>query len=193
MAQFLGFSSFGAKDRPQKKRKYNAQADAIVGGQPSSRAKAANTNASTGANSTPLGAPPQPTPSANADEIGLDGEEGGGEETAPAASGGSGETARGLPAGLPVCPPGGLPPHRTGIPERPAQGHHGGGVGHHGQRHSHQSQRPQGSQQTPWYEGYYDSLSNANPWQKLERSLGLQSKGTWVSPNSHNEQQPIQT
>jgi hypothetical protein len=193
MAQFLGFSSFGAKDRPQKKRKYNAQADAVVGGQPSSRAKAANFNSSTGANSTPLGAPPEPAPSANADEIDLDGEEEDGGETAPAASGLSSETVRGISDGLPVRPAGGLPPHHAGIPERLAQGHYGGGAEHHGHRHNHQSQRPQGSRETPWYEGYYDSLSNTNPWQKLEHSLGLQSKGTWVSYSSHNEQQPIQT
>ncbi|CEI70199.1 hypothetical protein FVEN_g1274 [Fusarium venenatum] len=31
-----------------------------------------------------------------------------------------------------------------------------------------------------WYIGYYDSLSNANPWERIEKARGLTTRGTWV-------------
>ena len=36
-----------------------------------------------------------------------------------------------------------------------------------------------------WYEGYYDPSSNANPWDRLEKKLGLESKGPWLSNDNH--------
>ncbi|KAH7143701.1 hypothetical protein EDB81DRAFT_502639 [Dactylonectria macrodidyma] len=61
MAQALGFASFGAQ-HPNKKRRYNPRADAVLISQPKPSA--------TGANSTALG--PAPTVRSNVDEIGLD-------------------------------------------------------------------------------------------------------------------------
>ncbi|KAK7208813.1 hypothetical protein V2G26_015991 [Clonostachys chloroleuca] len=69
MAQMMGFSAFGSQDRPQKKRKYNPNADSFVERQPPQ-------DATTSSNSIPLGPPPVPKPSANADEIDLEGDDG---------------------------------------------------------------------------------------------------------------------
>jgi len=43
---------------------------------------------------------------------------------------------------------------------------------------SHQDP-PQALRTAPWYEGYYDTLSNFNPWAKLEKKLGLEPLGNW--------------
>ncbi|KZL82925.1 hypothetical protein CI238_12332 [Colletotrichum incanum] len=51
----------------------------------------------------------------------------------------------------------------------------------------HQPRGRQGYQQQqrndgkPWWEGYYDHASNENPWERLEKKAGVQSRGTWVS------------
>ncbi|GKT52300.1 uncharacterized protein ColSpa_12481 [Colletotrichum spaethianum] len=56
-----------------------------------------------------------------------------------------------------------------------------------GQAAGHQPRGRQGYQQQPrndgkpWWEGYYDHASNENPWERLERKAGVQSRGTWVS------------
>ncbi|KAK2016331.1 hypothetical protein LZ32DRAFT_655679 [Colletotrichum eremochloae] len=47
-----------------------------------------------------------------------------------------------------------------------------------GGRQGYQQQRSDGK---PWWEGYYDHASNENPWEKLEKKAGVQSRGTWVS------------
>lgn len=177
MAQMMGFSSFGAQDRPQKKRRYNPGADAAV------HTQQVVQPASTGSNATPMGtrvpaAAPEP---ANADEIDLedDGDGDSGAQGAPAeqvtnpnlvASGGAGEPAQTLPHGLPQRPAvgaGSVAPQHSG-------GDHGRGT--RGQHHG--SDRAQGQ---PWYEGYYDTLSNRNPWEKLEKAMGLQPRGIWIS------------
>ncbi|KAH7263606.1 hypothetical protein BKA59DRAFT_64210 [Fusarium tricinctum] len=37
-----------------------------------------------------------------------------------------------------------------------------------------------------WYIGYYDHLSNENPWDKIEKARGLTTRGTWVPRNTNN-------
>ena len=88
-----------------------------------------------------------------------------------------GEAAGRLPssAGLPAKPPmtsaarpkpgdvQGGPSHHGGQ----GDGGNGGGDAHHG-----------GGK--PWWQGYYVHGSNQNPWETLEKALGLEAKGTWV-------------
>ncbi|KAF5003932.1 hypothetical protein FDECE_9553 [Fusarium decemcellulare] len=31
-----------------------------------------------------------------------------------------------------------------------------------------------------WYIGYYDPMSNENPWERLEKTRGVQTRGTWL-------------
>ncbi|PQE28045.1 hypothetical protein CJF32_00005803 [Rutstroemia sp. NJR-2017a WRK4] len=46
---------------------------------------------------------------------------------------------------------------------------------------SRQGQRgPKGQRNDRWYEGYYDPSFNENPWARLEKEMGLQTKGIWV-------------
>ncbi|EKJ69959.1 hypothetical protein NXS19_010555 [Fusarium pseudograminearum] len=37
-----------------------------------------------------------------------------------------------------------------------------------------------------WYIGYYDSLSNVNPWERIEKARGLTTRGTWASLEKAN-------
>jgi hypothetical protein len=198
MAQAMGFSSFGAQDRPQKKRKYNPQADAAGLTSTAPPLK----EAATGSNMAPLGtrAPPLPPsqPGVNNNEISLDDE-----EDDKAADGGAalGLTANqifggdGTP-GEPQTPAQvqvelqtqtqmQTQPH--GLPQRPppANSHQHPGPSRGG--HHHPQGRHQGSTEkhSPWYEGYYDPSTNENPWQRLEDSLGLQPKGPWVPRGAH--------
>ncbi|KAK7432333.1 hypothetical protein QQZ08_001285 [Neonectria magnoliae] len=105
----------------------------------------------TGANSTALG--PAPTTRSNADEIALD-DDG---EDAPA-------PAQVRPASLPQRPaaPSGGSASRNQAPFRPAP------------------QRSQDPSPGPWYEGHYDPMSNENPWDRIEKTRGLSSIGSWV-------------
>ncbi|KAI8150474.1 hypothetical protein K4K49_007441 [Colletotrichum sp. SAR 10_70] len=56
---------------------------------------------------------------------------------------------------------------------------HGGRGGRGGARnnHHHHQQRDDGK---PWWEGYYDHKSNENPWAKLEKAAGVESRGSWA-------------
>ncbi|KAM3088987.1 hypothetical protein ACMFMG_000607 [Clarireedia jacksonii] len=47
-----------------------------------------------------------------------------------------------------------------------------------GSGHDQRGQKRQGNDK--WYEGYYDPSFNENPWAKLEKEMGLQTKGTWI-------------
>ncbi|KAG8427718.1 hypothetical protein J3459_006437 [Metarhizium acridum] len=165
----MGFSTFGAQDRPQKKRRYNPAVDTVTSvAQPLSGPQAAPT----GSNSTPLGnhssmSKGEPGAQANADEIDLDDEKDRHESTPQERSG---ETA-----------PQAHPLHH-GLPARPAPGTDSAGSpmqspGRHGVSQTGGS--------TVWYEGYYDSTSNENPWERLERRMGLESMGTWVARQAH--------
>lgn len=95
----------------------------------------------------------------------------------------SGSGSGGIP-GLPARPP-------------PANGEEGF-VGYRGQKQH--SQRGRGSNnklhrsdeggKAPWWEGYYDPKMNQNPWEALEKKMGLEPRGTWVPRNA---KQPAET
>jgi hypothetical protein len=192
MAEAIGFSAFGAhhNNHPNKKRKYNAQADAaFVDGQPTAEA-------STGSNSTPLGQRAAPAPlqkigAANTDEIDLEDEEDGDEDL----NEGGQEHSATSTAGATL--PGQALPRPAGLPQRPAPGigfinvgasrgpkyydnHGAGGVGGGAGGRGHGG----GDGGRNWHEGYYDCLSNQNPWERLEKAMGLESKGTWLAQGS---------
>ncbi|RFU78835.1 hypothetical protein TARUN_3402 [Trichoderma arundinaceum] len=172
MAQAMGFSSFGAQNRPQK-RKYNPHADAIVDSDSMTAQRSARA-AATGSNSAPLGVPSRKPDqaAANADEIDLDDDEDAGDNDGIAPGS----------AGIPEKPsessstPALVRPH--GLPERPVPGI--GFIGSSGGHHASQGNQD-GSRRTVWYEGYYDPSSNENPWIRLEESKNLPSLGTWIS------------
>lgn len=159
MARAMGFSSFGSQ-HPNKKRRYNPAADAAGFSLPPKPSF-------TGANSTALG-PGSSSSSAskgpNADEIALDGDDNEDESAAPLA------TTQVRPVGLPqrpAAPPGGFA----------AGGHH----------HQPQFQPRRGQDPPPlgnWYEGYYDPMSNTNPWERIEKARGMSSIGSWLSRDS---------
>ncbi|KAF5001036.1 hypothetical protein FGRMN_1321 [Fusarium graminum] len=56
------------------------------------------------------------------------------------------------------------------LPQRPAPAH----APHQGQHAA-----PLESKDT-WYIGYYDHLSNENPWDRIEKARGLTTRGTWI-------------
>jgi hypothetical protein len=62
------------------------------------------------------------------------------------------------------------------LPQRPAPA----SVPRQGQ-HSAQRERSD-----TWYIGYYDHLSNANPWERIEKARGLTTRGTWVIRENAN-------
>ncbi|KAG6008510.1 hypothetical protein E4U21_004350 [Claviceps maximensis] len=164
MAQAMGFSSFGAQDRPLKKRRYNAAAGSISSAEKASQPQA------TGSNTTPLAAPSAKT-STNAEEIDLhddDEDNDDDDDATPQQAGRASKQA--TPSGLPARPAPG-----TGFV---------GGVS--SEKHGHAARfRPGKPAQTQhnelWYVDYYDSTSNENPWERLEKAMGLETKGLWVS------------
>ncbi|KAI5458572.1 hypothetical protein BGZ63DRAFT_406971 [Mariannaea sp. PMI_226] len=108
----------------------------------------------TGANSTALGS--KPPASSNLDEIALDMDDDD-DVSAPALT-------RVRPASLPqrpAAPTGDFVArnHQTSFPI-----------------HRHQDPSPSG----PWYEGYYDPMSNENPWERIETNRGMSSIGSWL-------------
>lgn len=189
----MGFSSFGAQDRPQKKRRYNPNADAAVHATTANSSRQGRGKQTTGSNSTPLGArPAAPQSAANADEIDLDGDEDddGALGTGGVDLGGNGASAQGgdgaqAPAGSGVTA--GAAAHLHDLPQRPAQSTADQARGPpHSHGHSHgRGQHHSAGSGAPWYEGYYDTLSNRNPWEKLEKAMRLSAKGTWVSHEEH--------
>ncbi|KAK2023549.1 hypothetical protein LX32DRAFT_656893 [Colletotrichum zoysiae] len=66
----------------------------------------------------------------------------------------------------------------TAMPTR--ERHAEAATGHppRGGRPGYRQQRSDGK---PWWEGYYDHASNENPWERLEKKAGVQSRGTWLS------------
>ncbi|KAG6202231.1 hypothetical protein E4U10_000083 [Claviceps purpurea] len=153
MAQAMGFSSFGAQDRPSKKRRYNSATDARV--------------SVTGSNSTPLGVPSAKIPT-NTEEIDLqdadedeDKIEVEGDETTPLQKASQGS--------LPPPPP-------AGLPARPAPG-----IGFVGGSSSQPGGPPaQRQHEEHRHKEYYDWSVNENPWERLEKAMGLETDGDWV-------------
>lgn len=103
----------------------------------------------------------------------------------------------GIP-GLPARPP---PPaaggeavslsvgHRFGPPPPPPPPRQ------HGQRNNNRHHRRPDEEgatgnKTPWWQGYYDPQTNQNPWEALEKKMGLAPRGTWLPRNHNSEKKP---
>ncbi|KAG6085363.1 hypothetical protein E4U16_006181 [Claviceps sp. LM84 group G4] len=152
MAQAMGFSSFGAQDRPSKKRRYNSATDARV--------------SVTGSNSTPLGVPSAKIPT-NTEEIDLQDEE---ENEGKIEVEGDNTTP------LQKSSQGSLPPPPAGLPARPAPG-----MGFVGSSTSRPGGPPaQRQHEEHRQKEYYDWSVNENPWERLEKAMGLETDGDWV-------------
>ncbi|KJZ80197.1 hypothetical protein HIM_00047 [Hirsutella minnesotensis 3608] len=173
MAAMMGFSAFGGQDRPQKKRRYNGNADAAQE-YPQTVAQAGQTASHHPAQAGSSGSGAA-GPAMNNDEISLDDEDDNAPQNANVPARPSHETLNGLtarPASLPQRPP---PPSAVSGPAFDAPR---GPAHHHGQ-HQHDAWRG------PRFEGCYDPRSNENPWERLEKAKGLPSLGSWIS---HHEQ-----
>lgn len=161
MAQAMGFSSFGAQDHhPQKRRRYNAAADSITSAHPPGPSATATTT--TGSNSTPLGTP-SAKPAADS------------EAEPPRETTSSSQEPREPPLAS-------MPAHALA----PA-GRGGGSVGGASSLESHATpgRRVERRRNEPWYMGYYDGTSNENPWERLEKAMGLRTRGgIWVPRSS---------
>jgi hypothetical protein len=207
MAQAMGFSSFGMQDdHPSKKRKYNPRADASTDAPPPHR-HAVRPSPATGANAEATGINAAAA-GTNADEINLDDDEEVDAGTAingtalayvqtqidemiadstknteepdstaqlssVGHSAGNGFSLPNRPNpswGVQVgSPPQPQPAERGGHSQ--GRGRRGGGHGQHGAG---------GDNGKPWWDGYYDTRSNENPWQYLEKDAGLQPQGSWT-------------
>ncbi|KAK2046607.1 hypothetical protein LZ31DRAFT_188670 [Colletotrichum somersetense] len=66
----------------------------------------------------------------------------------------------------------------TAMPTRERHAEAATGYPPRGGRPGYRQQRSDGK---PWWEGYYDHASNENPWERLEKKAGVQSRGTWLS------------
>ncbi|KAG5975206.1 hypothetical protein E4U55_007789 [Claviceps digitariae] len=176
MAQAMGFSSFGTQDqdRPLKKRRYNPAADSI------SSAQTASPPQATGSNTTPLAAPSAKA-STNADEIDLHDEDDLEDHNHGATPLQASQVSMpALPAGLPARPAPG-----TGFVGN-VSSHPNSHAYTHAHAHAHASPfRPrnpaQRSRNEFWYTDYYDRTWNENPWERLEKAMGLDTTGEWVS------------
>ncbi|UNI19889.1 hypothetical protein JDV02_006033 [Purpureocillium takamizusanense] len=228
MAQMMGFSAFGAQDRPQKKRRYNPLADAATEQQHLSKQqhhlhhhhhhrRQGNSHgaaSSTGSNATPLGATKRdaggatasvrPSAATNTDEISLEDEN---DEVEPAIAAAAAaadddddDVAESAAAAESSTTTIASLPRPAGLPERPAPGV--GFVGMpprrrgHGEPQDHHHIRDRGpSSGKPWYEDYYDPSSNENPWERLESSMGLLPRGSWLARGhrQHATTPPAQT
>ncbi|KAG7410864.1 hypothetical protein DER46DRAFT_108846 [Fusarium sp. MPI-SDFR-AT-0072] len=62
------------------------------------------------------------------------------------------------------------------LPQRPAPAQ-GTPQGQHSGAHGARSNK---------FTGYYDRLSNENPWEKIEKARGLTTRGTWITRNAGN-------
>lgn len=210
MAEAMGFSGFGMQRPPSKKRKFNPNADAAVSTAPMSKL-ASSTGANSAPLGQRTRLPPPSSdlparPSATAgktdtDEIDLDGE-GDVSENDPDSRfiDTSRPSRRYFPEELAeieaqekidaILTGSSVP----GLPARPPPANGGEGLGgleqqQYGQERSHRGGRANNRQHhhfgensgAPWWEGYYDPKVNQNPWEALEKKMGLQPRGTWLS------------
>lgn len=203
MAEAMGFSSFGGQNHPSKRRKYNARADAAFDSNTNNESTLAlHYDAGSGSNNTPLGErrPQQPKPKkqkTNVNEIDLDddddddddGQDGGEVDGNDAVAAGDQDDAQdptpqhittsqppdqiqsgidAIVAGLPPKPTWSAPPaERKGFAQSsPGSNHRRQGGGRDGDR---------------WWDDYYDPAFNTNPWEKIEKKLGIEARGTWLS------------
>ncbi|KAK2058180.1 hypothetical protein LY76DRAFT_545122 [Colletotrichum caudatum] len=70
----------------------------------------------------------------------------------------------------------------------PTRERHAGAATGHPPRGGRPGYRQQRSDGKPWWEGYYDHTSNENPWERLEKRAGVQSRGTWLA---RGQAQPV--
>ncbi|KAI1337562.1 hypothetical protein F5Y15DRAFT_417706 [Xylariaceae sp. FL0016] len=199
MAAAMGFSSFGGQS-PNKRRRFNPDADAVVASTSASTLPLHKREATTGSNATPLG-----TRQRNLGEIdlGMDGQ-----EEDDAASGPI-EAGREMGAGNDLGRPQYIDTSRPAAPldvgestftqsevhaiirgsydpnisvvSSPPRSSRGGG-GNRGGRGGRQSSRGHGREEgRNWWEDYYDPSFVVNPWEKLENNLGIGPRGAWPS------------
>ncbi|KAI0007264.1 hypothetical protein F4779DRAFT_519829 [Xylariaceae sp. FL0662B] len=200
MAQAMGFSNFGAQNASNKRRKFNPRADAVVASSSStsaipSRRDAVSELVGSGSNALPLGVRIQ-----NDEEINLDSDQEDGvinpktgngvegdydnddpepqyldasyppvpasvdlEEVQSKIDAIVGSSAQGLQAESSSYEAIGIPGSRGGQGGRQANRGHGRDMG------------------KEWWEDYYDPSSNVNPWERLERFKGLETRGSWMA------------
>ncbi|KAH9907705.1 hypothetical protein F4778DRAFT_444306 [Xylariomycetidae sp. FL2044] len=205
MAEAMGFSSFGAQNPPNKRRKFNPHADAVIASSTtSSNASPRNFDvphaSATGSNTTSLGIRMR-----NEDEVHLDiGED------EPQVSSSEGVQAHVVGEGddsgcanlIPQYIDTQYPPATQGFAgedtqskidtlgafKRPAEGQsalsHSNGRGGPANKGGAYGQTKMGNrvkQGNPWWEDYYDPSSNTNPWERLEQSQGLEPRGSWMT------------
>ncbi|KAK0651654.1 hypothetical protein B0T16DRAFT_387050 [Cercophora newfieldiana] len=173
IAQFLGFSSFGAQEqnRPSKKRRFNSHADdAVVAGgasRPAGLPPKPPAPTASGANSLPLHA--RVVPSASSSNAPTK------EKQPQAAPGNSDEinlsdTDDNLAPSKPLTSPHGTSTG-TAVAAKPPTGA--------------PNTLLSTSSNSQWYDNYYDRNSNENPWERLEKARGINPIGPWPSSQSN--------
>ncbi|KAI1403308.1 hypothetical protein F4819DRAFT_230919 [Hypoxylon fuscum] len=208
MAEAMGFSSFGAN--PSKRRKYNPHTDeAVVASSSTTTIPLHHNNAqetSSGANATPLGVRIQ-----NEDEVDLDEDEDGAslsnkEGHGPAGDDGNDAGPQYLDTSRPstAAPTDSLEELQAKINAitgassaellesspntvmwpgiKASRGNNRGGSGTQGRREAYKPSWAQGGDSDrKWWIDYYDPSTNINPWERLEESHNLGSRGSWMS------------
>ncbi|KAI3319132.1 hypothetical protein HD806DRAFT_294487 [Xylariaceae sp. AK1471] len=188
MAAAMGFSSFGAQ-KSNKRRKFNPSTDAVV-----------DEAASTGSNMIPLGMRKK-----NTDEVDLDDDDVEEEHTASVSQAAQGTTTdhddedpepQYLDTSRPPAPIVPEPTDElqsmidtivgssadTNPPPQVSSSVVSSGLSIRGGRGGRQrNMNRDGRPGTKWWEGYYDPAFITNPWEKLEKSIGLEPRGPWVS------------
>ncbi|KAI8962030.1 hypothetical protein F5Y11DRAFT_204096 [Daldinia sp. FL1419] len=198
MAQAMGFSSFGAQTNPNKRRKFNPRADAVVASTTTSIPLRRNSEAKSGSNAIPLGVRVR-----NNDEINLEDDEVGAAESPVHNDPKEGSDSEPGPQYLDTSRPPDIvavsPTDNTmsttkiDTMTRDYPGHvvggqsselsTGGGPASRGNgRGNYQSRQSQGHEPgKKWWGDYYDPSSNVNPWERLEQTKGLGPRGSWMS------------
>ncbi|KAI1780294.1 hypothetical protein F4818DRAFT_1907 [Hypoxylon cercidicola] len=205
MAEAMGFSSFGAQGNPNKRRKFNPRADAVVASDFAiPHRDGAPPEAKTGSNATPLG-----VKSHNKDEIDLDDDDDEGLDASTSevlghlkdgqgnADGGDPES-RYLDTSRPATVNAadeiqskiddivgtGTPTQWPGIESSSSSSYGARRAGRvaRGTREGYQVNQGRGRDpDRKWWVGYYDPSSNINPWEHLEQTKGLEPRGKWMS------------
>ncbi|KAI1472069.1 uncharacterized protein F4812DRAFT_204116 [Daldinia caldariorum] len=194
MAQAMGFSSFGAQNNSNKRRKYNPRADdAVVA---STSTSIAFHEAKSGSNAIPLGVRRK-----NQDEIDLEDEEEAGNKDSRRQDDLKGEddgepepqyldtsrppdTASASPLNntLPYTSINATPGNYSGHAQSLGASGSGGFANQSAGHSRYQARQSYGREPgKAWWDDYYDPSSNTNPWEPLENVMGLGPRGSWMS------------